>query len=50
MFIVLRGKENTNRLIYSQFYTLIKGPFNILKMYIFDNKSFKKFVLDFKYI
>jgi len=50
IFTTLRGKESTDRLIYSQFYLLIKGPFNILKIYIFNNKSLKNLALDPRYI
>ena len=50
MFAALRGKEYTDGLIYSQFYTLIKGPFDTSKIYIFDNESLENLALDPRYI
>ena len=50
IFAILYRKKSTDRLIYSQFYSLIKGLFNISKTYIFNNKSLKNLALDPRYI
>ncbi|KAH7335628.1 hypothetical protein BKA66DRAFT_435522, partial [Pyrenochaeta sp. MPI-SDFR-AT-0127] len=50
LFTTLYSKESTDRLIYSQFYALIKTPFNTSKMYVFNNESLKNLALDPRYI
>ena len=50
MFAAPHGKESTDGLIYSQFYTLIKGPFNTSKTYVFDNEYLENLALDPRYI
>jgi hypothetical protein len=50
IFAVLQGKETRDRLIYSQFYILIKTPFDSTKAYVFDNKSVENLALDPSYI
>jgi hypothetical protein len=37
-------------LVYSQFYALIKTPFDTAKAYVFDNELLKNLVLDPSYI
>ncbi len=50
LFTAPRRKESTDRLIYSQFYALIKTPFDLAKVYIFDNDSMENLALDLGYI
>jgi len=50
LFAAPRGKESTDGLIYSQFYALIKTPFDSAKVYIFDNDSVENLALDPGYI
>ncbi|KAF1957687.1 hypothetical protein CC80DRAFT_515784 [Byssothecium circinans] len=47
---VPRGQENIDRLVYSQFYVTIKTPFNVLKVYVFDNEVMENLALDPSYI
>ncbi|KAH6663546.1 hypothetical protein B0J14DRAFT_621569 [Halenospora varia] len=42
--------ESQDGLIYSQFYALIKTPFDTSKVYVFDNKSLENLALDPRYI
>ena len=37
-------------LIYSQFYSLIKIPFDVAKVYIFNNEALENLALDLAYI
>ena len=37
-------------LIYSQFYSLIKTAFDVVKVYIFNNKAIKNLALDLAYV
>ena len=50
IFATPQGKEARDRLIYSQFYRLIKTPFDSAKVYIFDNDSIENLTLDPGYI
>jgi hypothetical protein len=50
LFAVPRGKESQDGLIYSQFYNLIKTPFDTSKVYVFDNESLENLALDPGYI
>ncbi len=50
LFANPKGKEATDRLIYSQFYALIKTPFDSAKVYVFDNDSVENLALDLGYI
>ena len=50
LFAAPRKKESTDRLIYSQFYALIKTPFDLAKVYIFNNDSVENLALDLGYI
>jgi hypothetical protein len=50
LFATPRGKESTDGLIYSQFYALIKTPFDSAKVYVFDNDSVENLALDPGYI
>ncbi|KAF2176506.1 hypothetical protein K469DRAFT_813152 [Zopfia rhizophila CBS 207.26] len=50
LFTSPHGKESTDGLIYSQFYGLIKTPFDTSKVYVFDNESLKNLALDPGYI
>ncbi|KFY82519.1 hypothetical protein V500_10488 [Pseudogymnoascus sp. VKM F-4518 (FW-2643)] len=50
MFATPQGKEARDGLIYSQFYRLIKTPFNSTKVYVFDNDSVENLALDLGYI
>ncbi|KAH6722778.1 hypothetical protein BKA61DRAFT_628670 [Leptodontidium sp. MPI-SDFR-AT-0119] len=49
-FVAPQGKESQDRLIYSQFYALIKTPFDTSKVYVFDNKSLENLALNPRYI
>ncbi|KAN0108918.1 hypothetical protein V8E51_008660 [Hyaloscypha variabilis] len=46
MFASLYGQESRDGLIYSQFYGLIKTPFDSSKVYVFDNNSVENLALD----
>ncbi|OBT54137.1 hypothetical protein VE04_06765, partial [Pseudogymnoascus sp. 24MN13] len=50
MFAAPQGTEARDGLIYSQFYGLIKTPFDSIKVYIFDNDSVENLALDPGYI
>ncbi|KAF5879002.1 uncharacterized protein Bfra_001175 [Botrytis fragariae] len=50
MFAVPNGGENRDGLIYSQFYGLIKTPFDSSKVYVFENDSVENLALDPGYI
>ncbi|TGO31397.1 hypothetical protein BHYA_1028g00010 [Botrytis hyacinthi] len=50
LFAVPHGQENMDGLIYSQFYALIKTPFDSSKVYVFDNDSVENLALDPGYI
>ncbi|KAK6591266.1 hypothetical protein H4I96_00003 [Botrytis cinerea] len=50
LFAVPHGQENMDGLIYSQFYGLIKTPFDSSKVYVFDNDSVENLALDPGYI
>ena len=50
LFAAPRRKESTDGLIYSQFYALIKTPFDSAKVYIFDNDSVENLALDLGYV
>jgi hypothetical protein len=50
LFVVPYRKESQDGLIYSQFYNLIKTPFNTLKVYVFNNESLENLALDPGYI
>ncbi|KFY09998.1 hypothetical protein V491_07848 [Pseudogymnoascus sp. VKM F-3775] len=50
MFTTPQGKEARDGLIYSQFYRLIKTPFDSTKVYVFDNDSVENLALDPGYI
>ena len=49
-FAAPQGKESQDGLIYSQFYALIKTPFDTSKVYVFDNESLENLALDPGYI
>ena len=46
----LHGQENLDRLVYSQFYGTIKSPFDVSKVYVFDNQAIENLALDPGYI
>jgi hypothetical protein len=50
LFSALNGQESGDGLIYSQFYALIKTPFNTSKTYIFNNEALENLALDPRYI
>lgn len=50
MFASPHGQEGRDGLIYSQFYALIKTPFDSSKVYVFDNDSVENLALDPGYI
>jgi hypothetical protein len=50
LFIALYKQESKDGLIYFQFYKLIKTPFNLLKVYVFNNNFIENLALDLKYI
>lgn len=50
MFASPHGQESRDGLIYSQFYGLIKTPFDSSKVYVFDNDSVENLALDPGYI
>jgi hypothetical protein len=50
MFAAPHGQESGDGLIYSQFYPLIKTPFDSSKVYVFDNDSVENLALDPGYI
>lgn len=50
MFAAPHGQESQDGLIYSQFYGLIKTPFDSSKVYVFDNDSLENLALDPGYI
>jgi hypothetical protein len=50
LFSLPRGKESVDGLIYSQFYGLIKTPFDTSKAYVFHNESLENLALDPGYI
>jgi hypothetical protein len=49
-FAAPQGKECQDGLIYSQFYALIKTPFDTSKVYVFDNDALENLALDPGYI
>ena len=49
-FAAPQGTESQDGLIYSQFYALIKTPFDTSKVYVFDNESLENLALDPGYI
>jgi len=50
LFTALNGKERKEGLVYSQFYGLIKTPFDTAKAYVFQQDSLEKLVLDTEYV
>jgi hypothetical protein len=50
LFAMPHGKESAEGLVYSQFYGLIKTPFNTAKTYVFYNQSLENLALDPAYI
>jgi hypothetical protein len=50
LFANPQEQESLNSLVYSQFYALIKTPFNTAKAYVFNNESLKNLALDPGYI
>lgn len=50
LFAAPQGAETKDGLIYSQFYGLIKTPFDSTKVYIFDNDSVENLTLDPGYV
>jgi hypothetical protein len=50
LFAAPQGAETKDGLIYSQFYGLIKTPFDSAKVYVFDNDSVENLALDPGYI
>jgi hypothetical protein len=50
LFAVPHGKESTDGLVYSQFYGLIKTPFDTAKTYVFHNESLENLALDPGYV
>ena len=50
LFAAPHGQESRDGLIYSQFYGLIKTPFDSSKVYVFDNDSVENLALDPGYI
>jgi hypothetical protein len=50
LFAAPQGKESQDGLIYSQFYAVIKTPFDTTKVYVFDNESLENLALDPGYI
>ena len=50
LFAVPHRKESADGLVYSQFYSLIKTPFNTAQTYVFHNKSLKNLALNPAYI
>ncbi|TGO31676.1 hypothetical protein BHYA_0443g00030 [Botrytis hyacinthi] len=50
IFAVPNESENRDGLIYSQFYGLIKMPFDLFKVYVFENNSVENLTLDLGYI
>ncbi|KFZ11857.1 hypothetical protein V501_04537 [Pseudogymnoascus sp. VKM F-4519 (FW-2642)] len=50
MFAAPQGAEARDGLIYSQFYELIKTPFDSTKVFVFDNDSVENLALDPGYI
>lgn len=50
LFATPHGQESRDGLIYSQFYGLIKTPFDSSKIYVFDNDSVENLALDPGYI
>jgi hypothetical protein len=49
-FAAPQGQETQDGLIYSQFYALVKSPFDTSKVYVFDNESLENLALDPGYI
>jgi hypothetical protein len=49
-FAAPHGQECQDGLIYSQFYALIKTPFDTSKVYVFDNEALENLALDPGYI
>jgi hypothetical protein len=49
-FAAPHGTETQDGLIYSQFYNLIKTPFDTSKVYVFNNESLENLALDPGYI
>ncbi|KIM92509.1 hypothetical protein OIDMADRAFT_62519 [Oidiodendron maius Zn] len=49
-FAAPQGKESQEGVVYTQYYALIKNPFDISKVYIFDNESIENLALDPGYI
>ncbi|KFZ11705.1 hypothetical protein V502_07447 [Pseudogymnoascus sp. VKM F-4520 (FW-2644)] len=50
LFAAPQGAETKDGLIYSQFYGLIKTPFDSAKVYVFDNDSVENLALDPGYV
>lgn len=50
LFAVPEGQESQDGLIYSQFYGLIKTPFDVSKVYVLDNDSLENLALDPAYV
>jgi hypothetical protein len=50
LFASPNGTETQDGLIYSQFYELIKTPFDTSKVYVFDNESVENLALDPGYV
>ncbi|KAJ4333398.1 hypothetical protein N0V95_009434 [Ascochyta clinopodiicola] len=45
-----RGQENMDRLVYLQFYSTIKSPFDVSKVYVFDNQAMENLALNPGYV
>jgi hypothetical protein len=50
LFATPQGQESRDGLIYSQFYALIKTPFDSSKVYVFNNESLENLALDPGYV
>jgi hypothetical protein len=50
LFAVPQGQENMDGLVYSQFYGLIKTPFDTSKAYVFSNEALENLALDPGYV
>lgn len=47
---VPRAQENLDGLVYSQFYATVKSPFDVTKVFVFDNESLENLALDPGYV
>jgi hypothetical protein len=50
LFAAPYRKESIDRLIYSQYYRLIKTLFNTSKTYVFSNKAIENLALNLGYV